>query len=589
MHSDDPTEHGALAEDWQSESDHGGGRGSGWTGSGGDGEPADWAEASDWGEPSTLVENRMTILWVVLIGAFMILLDATIVNVAVPSIERSLHASFASVEWVVSGYALAYGLLLIPAGRLGDRVGHKKVYAVGLVGFTAASVLCGTSTSAGELVAWRVVQGAMAGVMNPPILAIIQATFPQKERGKAFGYYGAIAGLATALGPLAGGLLIAWNFHGWDWRPVFLVNLPIGVVGLVAALRVIRESRGERQSLDLAGIGLISATMVLITYPLIEGQGAGWPAWTFACMACAVPVLALFVWWERRVSRNGGTPLVKISLFSNRAFAAGSALSLVYFAGFIGLLFVLSMYVQIGLGWSALHAGLTILPFAAGTFFGAAASDQVTRRIGRGVLQIGTVVVALATIAIIAVIHAEGISVSSYDLLPALLIGGIGSGMVIAPNVAVVLAGVPWQEAGSASGVVSTAQRLGQSVGIAVVGVALFVSLANVAPHAARQALPILRQQLAAEQPASTQQRFVTCFDAQVRASDPTAPPPGCSAHDQPARVAAAYQDAGQDALAQAFTHASQVAFLYALGALVLAALLVPLLPRRLRDDEWTS
>jgi len=457
----------------------------------------------------------------------MILLDATIVNVAVPAIQRNLHASYGAIEWIVSGYALAYGLLLIPGGRLGDRIGHKKTYLIGLAGFTASSVLCGTSGSPGELVAWRVIQGAMAGVMNPPILAVIQAVFPPAERGKAFGFYGAAAGLATALGPLAGGLLIAWNLNGWDWRPVFLVNLPIGAAGLAAAARIVPESRGKPDSFDLPGIALVSAGMVLITYPLIEGQDAGWPPWTFACLALAVPVLALFAWWEVGVARRGKAPLVRMSLFASRSFAAGTAVSLVYFAGFIGLLFVLSLYLQIGLGWSALHAGLAILPFAAGTFAGAAFSDPVAGRIGRGVLQIGSVTVALATLAVVLVIHAEGAGVTALALLPALLIGGLGSGMVIAPNIEIVLSGVSWQDAGSASGVLNASQRLGQAIGIAVVGVALLTSLgpagAHTAPHGA----------------------------------------------------------AGQEALARAYTHATQVASLYALGALALTALLVPFLPGR--------
>lgn len=482
-------------------------------------------EIMSWNEPVPDVPNRMTVLAVILVGGFMILLDATIVNVAVPTIQRNLHAGYGAIEWIVSGYALAYGLLLIPSGRLGDRIGHQKTYLIGLAGFTAASVLCGISASPGELVAWRVVQGAMAGIMNPPILAVIQAIFPAGERGKAFGFYGAVAGLATALGPLAGGLLIAWNLNGWDWRPVFLVNLPIGVAGLAAALRIVPESRGKPDSFDLAGIGLVSAAMLLITYPLIEGQDAGWPPWTFACLASALPVLALFAWWETRVGRRGRTPLVNISLFANRSFAAGVGVSLVYFAGFIGLLFVLSLYLQIGLGWSALHAGLTIVPFAAGTFAGAAFSDPIARRIGRGVLQIGSIAVAAATLVTILVIHAEGTGVSSADLLPALLAGGLGSGMVIAPNVEIVLSGVPWQDTGSASGVLNASQRLGQAIGVAVVGVALFISLGAEARRAA---------------------------------------PRGA---------------AGEQALGRAFTHATQVASLYALGAIVLAALLIPLLP----------
>jgi MFS family permease len=419
-------------------------------------------------------------------------------------------------------------LLLIPAGRLGDRIGHKKVYLIGLVGFTAASVLCGTSATAGELIAWRIVQGATAGIMNPPILAVIQAMFPARERGKAFGWYGAVAGLATALGPLAGGLLIAWNLNGWDWRPVFLVNLPIGVLGLAAALRLVPESRGKPEPLDLAGAGLVSAAMVLVTYPLIEGQSAGWEPWTFACIASALPVLAVFVIWERSAARRGGVPLVSLALYANRSFAAGSVLSLVYFAGFIGLLFVLSLYLQIGLDWSALHAGLAILPFAAGTFFGASMSDRLSKRLGRGVLQIGSIVVTLATAALILVIHAQGAAVTGPQLLAPLLIGGIGSGMVIAPNVEVVLSGVSWQDAGSASGVLNTSQRLGQAIGISVVGVAFFGSLST----------------------------------------------------------GAAFGQAARRALAEDFTHATEIASLYALGAMVLTVLLVPFLPRRRQDEE---
>src|ERR1700730_7438210 len=193
------------------------------------GRPSDseWtAGAASWDAPAPGVPNRLTVLAVVLTGGFMILLDATIVNVAVPTIQRNLVASYSAIEWIVSGYALAYGLLLIPGGRLGDRIGHKQTYLIGLAGFTAASVLCGVSSGPGELVAWRIVQGAMAGIMNPPILAVIQAVFPSAERGKAFGFYGAVAGLATALGPLAGGVLIAWELKGWDRGAGVPVDVP---------------------------------------------------------------------------------------------------------------------------------------------------------------------------------------------------------------------------------------------------------------------------------------------------------------------------------------------------------------------------
>lgn len=549
--------------------------------------------AGSWDQPATSeVPNRMAILAVILVGGFMILLDATIVNVAVPTIQRSLHASYSSVEWVVSGYALAYGLLLMPAGRLGDRIGHKKTYLIGLAGFTAASVLCGTSGSAAELVTWRVVQGAMAGVMNPPILAVIQAVFPPRERGKAYGIYGAMAGVATALGPLAGGLLLAWNLHGWSWRPVFLVNLPIGIAGFAAALRLVPESRGKAGSLDLPGVALVSAAMLLITYPLIQGQSAGWPAWTFACLGAAVPALAAFAVWERFTIRPGRTPLVDVRLFANRSFAAGTGVSLVYFAGFIGLLFVLSLHLQIGLGWSPLHAGLAILPFAVGTLIGGAISDEVTKRIGRGVLLAGAAIVALSTVALILIIHDEGSAVSGPQLLPALLIGGIGSGLVIAPSVDVVLSGIRWQDAGSASGVLGASQRLGQAIGIAVVGVALFGSLASFAPRAAAQATPRLQQQLTAaglshQAAVAGVAAFTGCFERQSSAPDPSAVAPGCGPSRDRA-ASAAFGDATRTALAGNFSHGVQIAALYALGAMILTFFLALLLPGRRAHGEWS-
>ena len=545
-------------------------------------------------DPIPEIANRMVILGVVLLGAFMILLDATIVNVAVPTIQGSLHASYSSIEWVLSGYALAYGLLLIPAGRIGDRVGHKKTYLVGLAGFTVASALCGTAGSPGELVVWRVVQGAMAGIMNPPILAIIQAVFPPQERGRAFGLYGAIAGVATAIGPLAGGLLIALDLQGLEWRPVFLVNLPIGVLGLAAALRVMPESRGRADSLDVVGVGLVSAAMLLITVPLIEGQGAGWPLWTFACLALALPVLVLFVLWERSVATNGSTPLVNIALFASTSFAAGTGASLVYFAGFIGFLFALSLYLQIGLGWSAIEAGLTILPFAAGTFVGAAVSDRVTSQIGRGVLQVGSTMAAMSTLAVVLLIHAEGAAVTGTHLVPVLLVGSIGSGLVIAPNVDVVLSGVPWQDAGSASGVLNTSQRLGQAVGIAVVGVALFASIGTGAATAASQAGSELRQQLSSAGLISQVNdadiaRFTACLEAQLGSSDPTSRAPGCPRGGGSDPISEAFANAARGALAQDFTLAVQVASVYAVAAMVVTVLLSSLLPRRTVHQAWSG
>jgi EmrB/QacA subfamily drug resistance transporter len=548
-----------------------------------------------WDEPVTDVSRRPCVLAVLLVGAFMILLDVTIVNVAVPSIQRSLQASYGAVEWVVSGYALAYGLLLIPAGRLGDRFGHKRVLLVGLAGFTLTSVLAGTATTAGELIGLRVAQGAMAGVMNSPILALIQVIFPPRERGKAFGWYGAIAGVSTALGPLLGGLLIAWNLHGWDWRPVFFVNLPIGFVALVATVRLVPESRaGHAERLDLPGVALVSAGIVAIIYPLIAGQAAGWPIWSFVVLAASIPILASFALWERRLGRHGKTPLVNVALFANRSFTAGAGVSLVYFAGFIGLLFALSLHFQIGLGWTALHAGLTLLPFAGGTFVGASFSDPIAKRLHRGVLLLGSGVVAVSVAGVVAVIHYQGVGVTTLGLLAPLLVGGIGSGLVIAPNTDIVLAGVPWQEAGSASGVLNTSQRIGQAIGIATVGAALFGVLGAGAAHASKSAAVTLGHQLKAAglnhyAVISGTARFTRCFRAQSASPDPTATPPGCHHPVAHGPIGTAYLHAANGALAADFTHAIQIAALVALAAVVITYLLVYLLPRSKQQQDWSG
>lgn len=422
-------------------------------------------------------DNRWLALAVVLTGAFLILLASTIVNVAVPTVREDLGASYAAVQWIIGGYALAYGLLLIPAGRLGDRFGYRRVFLLGLAGFVLASLLSATAASPAALIGWQVAAGAMAGLMNPQILAVIQVAFPPQERGRAFGYYGAVAGVAVAAGPLLGGLLIQWDAWGLSWRPVFLLNVMVGIVAFAAALWLLPESRGRGGSLDAVGVVLVSAAFLLFTFPLVQGRVAGWPPWAFLSLAASVPALAGFVLWEARLVRLGRDPLVDVGLFKNRAFAAGTGISLSYFAGFIGLIFVLSLYLQIGLGRSALATGLILLPFAAGSFVGAAFSDRVADWLGRWVLLLGSGLVLVGIAGVVAAVRLAGNAATGIELLPPLLVAGIGSGFVISPNVDVVLSAVPWQQAGTASGVLNAAQRLGNALGVAVVGLVLFGTL----------------------------------------------------------------------------------------------------------------
>jgi EmrB/QacA subfamily drug resistance transporter len=423
--------------------------------------------------------RRWWALGAVLTGAFMILLDGTIINVAVPVIKTDLSASYAGIEWVISGYVLAYGLLLIPAGRVGDRFGHRAVLLAGMAGFVIMSSLCATAHSPTQLVVYRVLQGAMAGVLNPQVLAVIQLGFPDQERGRAYGIYGAVSGIGVALGPVLGGALIQANIDGSSWRPIFLINVPVGIVAIGMTLRLVKETRGRAGSLDPLGILLICAAVLLVSVPLIQGQADGWPAWTWICFGAAAVTLAAFVGWEKRTARRGSSPLIDVNLFRNRAFSAGVGLGLAYFAGFISLFFLLSLLLQSGLHKSALTAGLIILPFALGTFFGAAVSDGFAKRLGRGVLALGAAMVAVGIAATIAVLRARGASLLGWELIAPLGFGGLGSGLIIAPNVSLVLEHVPWQDAGAASGILNTAQRIGQALGVAIVGAVLASQLAR--------------------------------------------------------------------------------------------------------------
>jgi EmrB/QacA subfamily drug resistance transporter len=533
--------------------------------------------------PAPEYGRRWLALAVLLTGGFMILLDSTIVNVAAPAIQVDLAASYSVVEWVVGGYALAYGLLLIPGGRLGDRFGYRRMFVLGLAGFTAASVLCGTADTPGQLVAWRVVQGALAGIMNPQILAVIQVAFPVRERARAYSVYGAVNGLAVAAGPLLGGLLIQADAGGLGWRPIFLLNLPIGVLALLAA-RLVPPARGRPDRLDLVGTVLAGATMLLVTFPLVEGREAGWPGWAWVCLGLAVPAAVLFGWWEARRTGRGRAPLVDVRLFRNRTFAAGVGLGLSFFTGFVGLIFVLSLHLQLGLGRSALDTGLILMPFAAGVFCGAAVSHRLSARLGRNVLLLGSGLTIAGTVGIVATLRLAGATVTGPQLLPALLAAGVGSGMVIAPSVDIVLASVPRQDAGSASGVVNTAQRLGNALGVAIVGVALFGALGSHAAASAGAAVPGLRTDLVSAGQGSTAvdagaKRFADCYVTRSTATDPTVTPPGCPRPRPGDPVATGYARAADRAQADNFTRATQIAAAWALVALVGTFLLAWLIP----------
>jgi EmrB/QacA subfamily drug resistance transporter len=433
--------------------------------------------------------HRWLALTVVLIASFMDLLDIAIVNVAIPSIQRNLNAGYAQIQWIVAGYALAFAVVLITGGRLGDIFGRKRLFLIGMTGFTIGSALCGTAVNPGMLIGSRFLQGTMAGLMIPQVLAIIHVTFPPEERGKVFGVYGGMAGSASVAGPVLGGLLVQWNLAGWQWRPIFLVNVPVGVAGLIMAWFVVRESKAPGVTrLDIPGMVLATAAIGMLVYPLTEGHDLGWPAWTFALMGGSVPVFVLFVACQRRRARAGGSggssprastvPLVVLSLFRHRSFTAGLGVSALFWLAFGGFFLTWMLYLQAGLGWTPLHAGLTAIAFAVPTAAAAGASVQLlTPTFGRKVLMAGAVAAGAGFGLYIFVSAHYGTAIHSWQMIAPLAITGIGFGLIVSPLVDLVLSGVPRGDAGSASGLLNTVQQLGIALGIALIGTIFFDQL----------------------------------------------------------------------------------------------------------------
>ena len=560
--------------------------------------PQTWAGAGTAEAPPD--PRRWAALMCVLTAAFMVLLDISIVNVAIPSIQQNLHASFGEVQLVLAGYALAYAILLITGGRLGDIYGRKRLFMTGMGGFVVASALCGLAQSPTMLVTSRVLQGLMAALMYPQVLSVIQVLFPPRERGKAFGIFGAIIGLATISGPLAGGLIIRDDITGSAWRWIFLVNLPIGIASLVAASRLLPESRAPYAThLDLAGVAIVTVGLGLLVFPLVEGRDLGWPAWSLVLLAVSPFVLTAFFLFERRI-QSAGSPLVLLSLFRNRSFTAGWLLSGVFFAGIPSFFFVFSLMMQIGLGFSALHAGLTTIPFSVASAFASAMSVRLAPRLGRNILALGSALLILGMIGLILTLSQGAENVTSIEMTPSLLVSGLGLGTMIAPLLNIILAGVAGREAGSASGLLTTIQQVGGGLGVAVIGVIFFGLLGSRAAGVADTVTPQLQTQVASavsQAPgigAPAQQigaqvaaQFRTCFIDRSNEKDPTVAPPSCSSTaPQPLAgvVAPVVQDAVRLALARNFTGALERTLLFNVGIWAVSFVMVLALPRRVRD-----
>jgi EmrB/QacA subfamily drug resistance transporter len=411
----------------------------------------------------------------------MVLLDISIVNVALPSIRTGLGASQSELQWVVSGYALTFGLLLVPAGRIGDVRGRRTMFVVALGLFTLSSLACGLAPGALFLVIARLVQGLAGGLLTPQISALIQQLFSGRERGTAFGLFGTVVGVSTAVGPLLGGALIQAFGTDTGWRWVFFINLPIGLIAMPLAWRLLppHEPDGRRRhDYDPVGVGLLGAGIVVLLLPLVnEQQWNGHAKWLL--IPVAVGLLAAFVAWEFRYTRRDKEPLVDLGLFRLRSWSFGSSMITLFFAGFTPLFFVFTLYLQIGLRYTALQAGLAITPFAVGSAVAAALGGKVVHRFGRSLVALGLVLVAVGFVGALIAVHLVPDNGTGWATLAPLLVGGLGTGLVISPNQTLTLSEVPVRRAGTAGGLLQVGQRIGAAIGIAAVGSVFFARVAS--------------------------------------------------------------------------------------------------------------
>ncbi|ATW48980.1 MFS transporter [Streptomyces peucetius] len=434
--------------------------------------------------------RRWIALAIVMTAAFMDLVDVTIVNIAIPSIQRDLGASFGAIQWITAGYALAFAAGLITGGRLGDIYGRKRLFLIGITGFTLASALCGFAAGDEMLVASRLLQGAAAAMMVPQVLAIVHVTFPAHERGKVFGLFGAVVGLGAVSGPLLGALLTQWNLFGLEWRPIFLINLPVGIAGLVLGRKFIIESRAPKAlRLDLVGVAMVTVALLMLIYPLTRGRELDWPLWGHLCMTGSLFVFAAFVAYEKYKTRKDGSPLVELSLFRVKSFAAGIAVQLT-FGVVMGIFFLVwTLYMQAGLGWSPLKAGLTGVPFSIAVSAAAGLSVQLlVPRFGRKVLQAGAATMAAGLIVYIWEADRYGTAIHSWQMILPLVVMGVGMGLIVAPLTDAVLSEVPREHAGSASGLINTTGQMGMALGLGLVSLVFFGSIDDSAAGLASRA-----------------------------------------------------------------------------------------------------
>ena len=427
--------------------------------------------------------NRGAAFAVLMTAGFMNVMDVTIVNVAMPTLKGDFDASPNKIEWVVATYVFVFAILLLPCGRLGDILGRRKMFIWGVALFTFASGLCGMAWSIDALIGARVLQGVGAAMMSPQAMALIPTLFGPKERGGAFSFFALTAGLASVSGPIIGGLLIEGNLFGLDWRPIFLVNVPVGIVTVILALRLVPNVPGDRSiGIDGVGIVLAGAALFSVLLPLVEAPGIGWQLWMWP-FVIAAPLLAIgFVWWEYRQAALDRPQLVPVTLLAKKSFLTGAGLVGLLFSGIPGFFLVMALYLQNGFGLSPLWSGLTVTPFSVGILLASPVSKWLGDRYLRGRVVGGALTLAAAHIALHFVVLSHADAYSWLAFAPILLCAGFGLGTAAGPIFQIALSGASGSDTGSASGASRAVQQVGSAFGIAIMGGIFFGTLGDSSP-----------------------------------------------------------------------------------------------------------
>lgn len=451
-------------------------------------------------------------------AAFLVLADTSIVNVAAPVLQSDLDASFAQTQWVVAAYQLTYAVLLVTGGRLGDLYGRRRLFVVGLIGFVITSAACGFATGPATLIVARALQGATAALMYPQTLAVIQVVVPPERRPRAFAALGMVVSGATIAAPMISGVLIELDLLGSSWRPAFLLNLPIGVLGVISAMLYLPESRSDQaRKLDLPSVLLVSAALTALIYPLIEGHERDWPWWTFASMILSVPLFGAFHLRCAKVHRETQSALVPPSLWRDRAFTVGLVMYVLAYSGIASFFLYQSLMLQFAYGYSALAVAGIMSPFALGSMAGYYSSSSFAKKTsGRVAVAVGALIWSIGDVAVGATTLLAGNGLKGWHFVPSFVVAGFGLGLALAPLLGVVLGSVRSSDAGSASGTLSTGQQIGAVLGVALIGAVFFGTLGNAAESSAQQRAATVRTAVSARAGADQAERLTREFSSCV-------------------------------------------------------------------------